>query len=535
MKNVVIADSLYTDTIHAYDPDGDLLTYQVVAGPDQISIKDSILSWIPLAQDTGMKTIIIAVVDTFRYLPTSIAWTVQVNFSSTLHRSREVQLLFEEAKGEVVGLRGKPFLRSVTPAILTRSQYISNKNLFSDNDYTQTQKDQINKILLTEGFLRSGDDYFEQSTSMYQTMVDGFYRNNTDTVWVIVDDTLKNIDGSFKETLFHELMHALQDQYYNLSRIQATARSSDQHYAQLYTIEGEATYFGIFYLYKMLYGNYPPNSSPVRNAFTSIAVSVNKDLDSLHNIGKRLYIYQPVQWAYYSYGPLFIDSVAGGANGSIVDSKIFASLPVKTSEVMHPVNFVTPNRSNYNLNLTPFLNVATLTHSIYDADALGEMLLCVLFREWNNPYYLANSSGLISDQIFVLGNAAGDSLSLAWYLTWNTASQAQAFVANYRSILCAKYGLVLPSITFNSTNAILDHPQNLNLYVEQIGTDVIVLEKYPTDKKALWINALKQTTKSAWPVAKVSTHGTERLPRIPKYRDTDFYPNPNSGYYCRIR
>lgn len=76
-------DSLYSDTLIAFDPDGDTLAYEIIDGPDQMSVtNEGIVSWTPDTADTGTNRIIVRVWD--GYQPVTVAFSLVVYIQGTL-------------------------------------------------------------------------------------------------------------------------------------------------------------------------------------------------------------------------------------------------------------------------------------------------------------------------------------------------------------------------------------------------------------------------------------------------------------------
>ncbi|MFB6083611.1 MAG: Hvo_1808 family surface protein [Halorientalis sp.] len=71
----------------------------------------------------------------------------------------------------------------------------------------------------------------------------GYYDPRNDTIKLVSDGGQPTLEG--ERTLGHELVHALQDQYHNLTAI--TAATRDESNAQLALIEGEARTVGLAY------------------------------------------------------------------------------------------------------------------------------------------------------------------------------------------------------------------------------------------------------------------------------------------------
>jgi hypothetical protein len=61
------ADSAYTDTIHAIDPDNDTLSYQRTEGPAGLVVgQNGVITWVPAESDTGARTVTIRVWDGYQ-------------------------------------------------------------------------------------------------------------------------------------------------------------------------------------------------------------------------------------------------------------------------------------------------------------------------------------------------------------------------------------------------------------------------------------------------------------------------------------
>jgi hypothetical protein len=98
--------------------------------------------------------------------------------------------------------RKKSFLRPVHVRVLERTEFASMDDHFA-SDYPDTVKALINKILVCEGFMRPGDDYFAQFSAMVATGVAGFYIPGTDSLYLVIPDSAVALDLSDSATIFH--------------------------------------------------------------------------------------------------------------------------------------------------------------------------------------------------------------------------------------------------------------------------------------------------------------------------------------------
>jgi hypothetical protein len=416
-------------------------------------------------------------------------------------------------QNEVASFRGKNFIRNVKMAVYTKSQYASMIGS-QITGISAGRRDTINMIYKCEGLLRANQDYYADYDSLLANQVGGFYKDGSDSVFLIVENGATELTYDDSVALFHEFVHALQDQYYDLGRLDSATASSDQYYALDYTVEGEAELLAMYYAYKLYFGFYPSSSDPVMYQFYQDSAYTNAYLDSLHSSGQPLLSYQPDYWAYYSYGPIFINAVVGGMNWSIIDNVIFAALPVMTSEIMHPQTYI--SKSEHTLNIGAFINKLDSTQVLYDVDELGEMLTCVMFREWNFGNYASIANGILADQAIVFSDSLTDSLRLIWYTLWTDQPAGAAFMTGYASLVQSKLNITLPAPSVQGTKTVYDDTVHC-VYAEQDSSYAFVMEHYEPANRDSWIAQLRSVTSSV-SVAKRAASAGRHYPCVKKRR-----------------
>ena len=382
---------------------------------------------------------------------------------------------------EVEMVRGKKFKRAIAVTVVTKSEYLS--SMANQNNATSVADKTIhNGIWHCEGLLRPNQDFYAGYDTMMATSTGGFYEDGTNLINVIVEDNATVIPQEDSITIFHELVHGMQDQYYNLTNLQNSVSSTDESNALRYVVEGEAEMLCTEFSFKLATGQYPTSFSPIINYFNSVQNDVNLYLDTIHYQNKPLLAQQPLYWAYYSYGPLFIYSVTSG-DWSQIDSKIFAWLPQKTFEVMHPEKYAA--YSERYLNMNAFVNNLNSIDTVYDYDELGEVMTCVMFREWDFPDYKDIADGLVADRIIAYtGNNSGR-FRLIWNTEWTDSTNANDFLANYALLVNKKRNVQLPLPQTVDARLIIQDSVS-HVYLEQFGNRVMVLEDYiPADFDSL--------------------------------------------------
>ncbi|HYJ61659.1 MAG TPA: hypothetical protein VE032_09380 [Actinomycetota bacterium] len=214
-------------------------------------------------------------------------------------------------------------------------------------------------------------------------------------------------------TLAHELTHALEDQRFDLARLDAiAARCRDEAYeAALGLVEGSATYHGVL-------------AAIGTGQDIDFGLLADAQLEALASPpdGVPPFVYELESWPYID-GPVFVQSIVQRGDERAVDDALGA-LPATTEQIIHP--------EGYPSELPRDLDIPDLTPAIgpgwgdLDAMVVGEewlraMLALRLDRAaaaeaaagWDGGIYRAWSDG--ADVIVVMETA------------WDTPEDADAF------------------------------------------------------------------------------------------------------------
>jgi len=192
-------------------------------------------------------------------------------------------------------------------------------------------------------------------------------------------------------------------------------------------------------------------------------------------------------------GPQFTGSVIGNKVWSNMNSVVDINPPVKMREIMHYDLYISQNgRSSYNLNTKSWSDlIDSLGYITLEKGAFGELFISIMFRQYKDPAYANIADGIVTDYYIISSRESGTSMFFGWYTSWTDTSSAKLFIKNYHKLIEQKYSTsVIDSI--DSTLYFSKAP--IPIYLERMGTDVIVVEKYPSSEI---INKMKLTTKSA--------------------------------------
>ena len=426
---------------------------------------------------------------------------------------KKVVAATEAIKLDVQSFRGKNFKRAISVNVYTRSQYAAQ---IGDNFDTTSQKtkDLHNSVLRLEGLLRSGQDFFATRSHLLSGGVGGFYVNGTDSLYIVVADDAIDLSLDDSVCIFHELVHALQDHYFDLTSFMGQSTTSDRYYARSYTIEGEAVLLSDYYHFKLTTGLFPATSEQVVQRLEENYTKSDARLDSLHQTGEPLISLMPIVWQYYSYGPQFINTVAG-TQWKRIDTILFANPPLRMFEVLHP-NYYMPS-NEYALNVQLLLSAIAGSNTLVEGDELGELLTRVMFREWDFSSYNDIADGMLADYIVVYRGTSPDSLGMVWNTCWHDTSAAAVFFTAYAGLVNKKRGITLPAPVTSGTRSFINDTLN-RIYIEKNAGYIFTIENYRKATLDTYANLCRgvQVYKTTV-IAKKTADRFPEIPRVGKY------------------
>lgn len=130
--------------------------------------------------------------------------------------------------------RDLDFKEDVVVELLDDEAFVD--RLLTDFDEDREELEQNAKVLQTLGLIEPGTDLAEALESLLGAGVLGFYDPETDELVVRGDETNEYV----KQTIVHELTHALDDQWYELDRPELDDTADESGFAFSAVVEGNA-------------------------------------------------------------------------------------------------------------------------------------------------------------------------------------------------------------------------------------------------------------------------------------------------------
>ncbi|MFB6171260.1 MAG: Hvo_1808 family surface protein [Haloarculaceae archaeon] len=317
-------------------------------------------------------------------------------------------------------IRDLEFRESVPVEVVSRAEYRNQSggpSAPAENDTYRAWNDQVWEALFLVGEDRHFADVYGD---LLGASVQGYYSPSEDAIVIVSDSDTPTID---RQTLSHELVHALQDQHFSFG---PDAPTQDQQLAHQGLTEGDANY--VMQRYEQRCQNrwdcipLPPAEG---------GGGGGRDFP----LGVFVTIYQP-----YASGPSFVGALRDRGGWDAVDAA-YGRFPVSTEQVIHPqtypderpVSVTVPDRSR---------NGWTRFDVDPAADTVGEASIYAMMQangqtpghdtyDYDHPI----SAGWAGDAVYPYRN--GDRYGYVWRTAWDTESDAREFLDAYRGVLRA--------------------------------------------------------------------------------------------------
>ena len=367
--------------------------------------------------------------------------SIDVNQSDGLNQT-ELNATVARAMARVEVIRGLEFKQAVPVEIETRESFAADRA----NRTTDAALRRFDNVKFEALFLvGEDDDSIDVQNQNAGTSVLGFYSPARGAIVVISES---GTDLQLDElTLAHELVHALQDQHFNLSRYNARTRDAANGESGL--IEGDASLVEYRYSGRCDEGG-------AWNGTCLSQSGTGGGGGGLANIGTYLVKFQP-----YSDGPAFVQSLYNEGGWAAVNAA-YEDVPASAEQVIHPEKYGVdaptdvqledrntdawervrpPNRPDYG-EVGEAALTSMVVFPLYDGGARiiepdawlnrtadGELSSFDPLN-YGHPY----RAGWDGDRLHVYVNDANET-AYVWRLVWDSPAEAEEFLEGYTQVL----------------------------------------------------------------------------------------------------
>ena len=347
----------------------------------------------------------------------------------------ELEAYVYRKMARVEEIRDQKFRSDVPVDVMTREEFREMREERESDAEFNRWNDQVWKGLFIVGEDESSE---EEIDTVFSGAVAGFYSPAEDRVVIVTDDGDNPVvDGS---TLLHELGHAMQDQYHNLSDPTYRGATQDADLAIDGIVEGEVVYMEHVYEERCESGEWECVETP--------ATDGTGDDGPEPNLGIFLTVFQP-----YSDGPGYAADIIEEDGWEGITARM-DDPPKSTTQVIHrtdreptPIDYEHTAESGWE---------HYPDQGVEGADTVGEASIYAMFwyqaRFYNadtidpagftqadHPHETYNyvsepSSGWANDELYPY-RRGDDQDGYVWVTEWETETDAQQFRDAYGAML----------------------------------------------------------------------------------------------------
>jgi|AntRauTorcE11898_2_1112593.scaffolds.fasta_scaffold05012_3 hypothetical protein len=371
---------------------------------------------------------------------------IAVNASDGLNASERDRAI-SRAMARVEMIRGLEFEESVNVSVVSRSNYSSGDGRNADEAFRRFDNAKFEALYL----IGTQNDSLDEQEETLDQAVAGFYSPGRGDIVLVSNSDSPQFDG--ERTLAHELVHALQDQHFNLSNSNVETR--DAYNGRNGLIEGDARTVEQVYLDRCGedWSCLPSEQSGPGQAPDDATEASAPDI----HLGVYILEYFP-----YSDGIGFVRSLRAGGDWTAVNDA-FESPPTSARPVIYPEEYdqfeprdveLTDRTSNGWERVRPSTRA---DHATLGQSALTAMFAYTLYDDYNRSavisprtflnfdgagsvnmtdpfnYDLPATRGWAGDRMHVYQRA--DETGYVWRLGWDSPTDAQRFADKYEQLL----------------------------------------------------------------------------------------------------
>jgi hypothetical protein len=308
----------------------------------------------------------------------------------------------EEVADQLESVRGLEFERPVNVEPITEAEMDRRLSDYFDTYYPERYYERRSDAWQTIGVLPGDVTYLEALDAYQQGQVLGFYNSQNEELVYTGDADLDRIE---QFVLAHELTHAIDDQHFDLDRLDdLVLRCEDEAFeAALGIVEGSANHFA-----------------------TQVIIQFpNADIGSIPEggAGEVPPFIVEIQAYPYTAGQRFADELSDANGPSAIDDAL-DTFPTTTEQVLHPAKF--PDEEGVSVDVADFAPTFGPDWRDLDAMVVGELWLRAML-------HLRLSDGVAETAAAGWDGGTyrawrdGDDVAVIMSTVWDTPKDAQEF------------------------------------------------------------------------------------------------------------
>lgn len=319
--------------------------------------------------------------------------------------SDEVEAEVAEIESDIVDIRGLDLVDEISVEVIDRETLRGRVTELVGEDYSQEEADQETLTYWLLGLLPDRDlDLYQLQIDLLEEQIAGYYDAETKELVVVTrDGELRALD---KVTTAHEIVHALQDQHFDLLALDESIEGEDESFAMTALIEGDATVAMTLYMLEYL--------DPMELAQIFEDSMLNAGESEVLESAPR-YVSESLTFPYEA-GQAFVEALYQEGGFELVDAA-FDDPPTSTEQILHPEKYLTDQRDE-----PRDVSTSDLSQTLGDGwelvtgDTIGEWDIQIMLEELNasNASDAAQGWGGSEYAIYQSESDALATLTTAW-------------------------------------------------------------------------------------------------------------------------
>jgi hypothetical protein len=375
--------------------------------------------------------------------------------------AQDNQAIHDEISSEMVDIRGLELLAPINVEVKTREQLREETRQDLATDYPESERNNDQRVLVAFGLMSPEQDLGEVYVELLGEQVAGYYDPSTDEMVVVASSDGEGLSALDQVTFAHEVVHALQDQHFDLESYsdQRIEGNSDESLAITALIEGDATVAQIDFILS--------NADLARDFLFELGGTDEQSsaaLDAAPPILSATLLFP------YNQGQVFVQYLYDEGGWELVN-EAYQNPPTTTEQILHPEKYTEGEVAE----VVEVLDLSTLLGADWatlDEDSMGEFQLSVLLGDGDltEKQVERASEGWAGDSYVVSGT--NEDVAIVWESSWESEEDAAEFM---RALAIREGGRLDAEISEEGDSIVLTG-DGLTVMIVQDGSGVTYIQ-----------------------------------------------------------
>lgn len=323
------------------------------------------------------------------------------------------QAAYDRIENEMQDIRQLELLHPLDISVQTRDELRQMLMDSMEQDYPEAVQERDQRVMVLFGMIEPGTDLGQLQLDLLGEQVAGYYDPETEAMVVVSGGSSEKMSASDEVTFAHETVHALQDQNFDLTKVQEDSISGtdDQSLAVTALVEGDASFGQVQYLVA-----HPALILSLQSELGDFDSSV---LDNAPPVLSGTLLFP------YDQGLTFVTALHDAGGWDRVD-EAYRNIPQSTEQILHPEKYLA-GEAPVDVAVNDPTPALGNDWQIIEVNTMGEYITNLFLDSGEvRPSDAKDAAeGWGGDEYVVVGTK--DETALVWSTAWDTEEDAQQF------------------------------------------------------------------------------------------------------------